>query len=204
MTSPEVLLGSGSATRWLALGAMLLVIGGCSVARMAQATPDAFAGWSTVPLAPDPALTARVVRGETACNLDPASGPMRILVQDRRTQQTAAFLVASTTRFGSCTVTGSGGASSGGSDPMPEAMTGPLTIDDNGHGGLGGGDVWELGGRVAPGAARVTVQLADGREVVTSQANGYWLAWWPFLGPAVRVIATDASGNEIANLEVPR
>jgi hypothetical protein len=183
-----------------------LVLAGCAVRTVVpEDPPDTFADWSSTPLPPDPLLTARVLKGESACALDPAGGPQaHVVLQDRRTMHTAVFLVSNPVSFGNCVVSSSNGASGGGYGPLPGAMAGLLTIDDNGSGSAGAGEIRELGGRVAPGAARVVVSLADDRAVVASLLDGFWLAWWPTIAPAVRVIATDASGAEIATLEVTK
>ena len=192
--------------RGLVVGMAGLVLAGCAVRTVVpEGQPDTFADWSSTPLPPDPVFTARVLNGASDCVLDPAGGAQaHVVLQDRRTTHTAVFLVSNATSFGSCVVSGMSGASSSSYGPLPGAMAGPLTIEDNGGGSAGAGDIRELGGRVAPGAARVVVSLADGRAVVASLLGGYWLAWWPTIAPAVRVTATDASGAEIANLEVTK
>ena len=182
--------------------AFAIALTGCAVARVDQSTPDAFETWSLTPLPPDAALAAHAMSRDSACLMGASGEPLRILIQDRRTASTAAFLTLGASTFGSCIVTGPGGASSGGSGPLPEAMTGPLSIDDNGGGGVQGFEVRELGGRVA-GAATVKVELADGRSITASVQNGYWLAWWPGLVRATQVVATDATGAAIATLQVP-
>lgn len=114
---------------------------------------------------------------------------------------TAAFLVTGQGMFGACLVMRSGD-SAGGSGPVPGAMRGPLVIDENGRGTLNEMDVRQLGGRVAGQAARVVIELADGSSVTASVGGGYWLAWWPDTAPGERVVATDAAGAKVAELEV--
>jgi hypothetical protein len=186
----------------LAIAVMALLVTGCSIARVVGPTPDSLAAWSDTPLPPDAGLTALALAADSSCIGANNGGPIRILIQDRRTPQTAAFLVASANTFGSCVVTSAGGMSSGGSGPALGPMTALLSVDDNGAGGSGAGQIRELGGRVAPDAAQVTVQLKDGRSVHASLANGYWLAWWPDTTTAQHVVATDAAGAEVATVEV--
>ncbi|MEO7664800.1 MAG: hypothetical protein ABIV26_06700, partial [Candidatus Limnocylindrales bacterium] len=116
----------------VALGAVALILAeGCSVARVQQPPKDDLSTWSAIPLPPDAGLTAQVAGGQSACSGDPA-GPIRVLLQDRRTAFTAAFLFTGQAFFGSCFV--SPGSSSGGSGPLPDAMTSALSIDDDGGG----------------------------------------------------------------------
>jgi hypothetical protein len=188
---------------WLPLAGLVLaafVLGGCSIGRFVQPVEDALATWSDHPLPPDAALTAKAVSDQASCVADP--GPIHVLIQDRRTQFSAAFLFSAPNAFGSCFVTSGGGGMSGGSGPPPGPMAGPISIDDNGAGSLGGGEVRSLGGRVLNTASRVVVQLVDGRSVVASLNNGYWLAWWPDTTLASKVVASDTSGAAIGTVEV--
>jgi hypothetical protein len=177
------------------------LLAGCWMARDVRPTADNFATWSETPLAPDPNLAAVARDPNSSCNGGPGTGQVQILLQDRRTSQTAAFLFSGPNVFGSCIVT-AGGNSSGGSGPSLEPMIGAISIDNNGAGGADGESVRELGGRVAPNAAQVVIQLTDGRSIHASVGNGYWLAWWPDTARAERVVATDAGGAEIASTEV--
>lgn len=180
--------------------AAVMLLTGCGLARVVQPNPDNMAAWSDRPMAPDPNLTKLALDSPSSCAGDPNDGPIRVLLQDRRTPQTAAFLVTSLSRFGSCIVTS--GGSSGGSGPLPGPMTGRLTIDANGFGTASDTEVRHLGGRVANTASQVVIKLADGRSVIASIGNGYWLAWWPNTTFAERVVASDATGAEIANVKV--
>jgi hypothetical protein len=180
-----------------------MLVGGCALREALTPTEDSLSTWSDRPLAPSPDLATRATDPNSTCSAGHDGLPVRILLQDRRTEATAAFLVAGATTFGSCLVTSAGGGSGGGSGPLPGPMTRPLTIDANGGGGVGAGDARELGGRVDPKASSVVIELADGRSVVASLANGYWLAWWPGSVPAEHVVATDGAGTEVASVEVP-
>ena len=192
--------------RRLVLAAALVgsLASGCGIATVVGPTQDTFATWGSTPLAPSAELASLVLGGKNGCTLDPAGGPARILVQDRRTILSAGFLLANSNSFGSCMITGGSGASSSGWGPLPGAMTGPLTIDDNGSGSFGAGQATELGGRVDASASSVSVLLANGATVQASVANGYWFAWWPNLGAASSVVATDPNGVQIANVAVTK
>jgi hypothetical protein len=175
---------------------------GCALARVQQPEADTLATWSEHPLPPDAAMSAKAVSEQSSCTVEDKDRPIRVLIQDRRTQQSAAFLFAGRAVFGSCFVTTGGGGTSGGSGPLPANLTIPLVIDENGGGDIGSGTARILGGRVANGAAQVIVELADGRSVFASVGNGYWLAWWPDTSRANRVVAKDANGAEISTVGV--
>jgi hypothetical protein len=175
---------------------------GCALARVQQPEADTLATWSEHPLPPDAAMAAKAVSDQSSCTVEDKDRPIRVLIQDRRTPQSAAFLFAGRAAFGSCFVTTGGGGTSGGSGPLPGDLTIPLVIDENGSGDVGSGTARILGGRVANGATQVVVELADGRSVFASVGNGYWLAWWPDTSKANRVVAKDASGAEISTVGV--
>lgn len=197
MNGPRALAGLGVA----ALVACVL-IAGCGISRVVTPPEDTLASWSDHPLAADPALATQAMAAHSACLMDTPVGQLRILIQDRRTSQTAAFLVAAPTMFGSCIVTSGSGASSGGGGLPPGAMAGAISIDANGSGGAAGAQARLLGGRVVSTASQVTVNLADGRTVVASLGGGYWLAWWPDTTSATSVGATDPSGASVGTVEV--
>lgn len=192
------------AVRLAAVLALAILTAGCAIARVQQTEQDTLATWSDHPLPPDAALAAKAVSGESSCIVDENGGPIRVLIQDRRTPQTAAFLFAGRASYGSCFVTSGGGGTSGGSGPLPGDLTVGLVIDENGSGDVGSGRARILGGRVANGSAEVVLELDDGRSIVASSGNGYWLAWWPDRTSARRVVAKDGAGGQIAAVEVPR
>lgn len=184
------------------------VLAGCGFAPMAQQRPPAdFSTWSLTPLPPDPTLAAIAIGEGGACRMDDQSDDVvapvpRILVQDRRTADTAAFLVLTPAQFGDCLVT-RGAGSSAGWGPVLEAMDGQLTIDDRSSGTAGNESADVLGGRIAIAGARVVVELHDGRSILASTANGYWLTWRPSFNGANRVVALSPEGVELAAIPVP-
>lgn len=186
--------------------AALLV--GCSLLPMAQAPKaDDLSTWSLTPLPPDPALAASAVGADGACRMDDPSDDVvapvpQILVQDRRLPDTAAFLVLSATQFGDCLISRGGGSSSGWGPVLPPTNA-PLTIEDRSGSTLGQGSVDVVGGRFAFPGARVVLELQDGRSIVASTANGYWLTWRPAFNGAKRVVVLAPDGTELASLEVP-
>ena len=185
----------------LLAGAVAMAAAGCGVARVEQQTPDSAAAWGPRPLPPDPALAAQAIAGDSACRALENPEPLRVLVQDRRTERTAAFLVAGATQFGSCLIS-KGDFASGGSGPALEPMTAALTIDSQGGGGIDTFPAQLLGGRVDGRASTVEVRLADGQSMTASLANGYWLAWWPGTTLAARVVARDAGGAVLGDVAV--
>jgi hypothetical protein len=183
------------------------LLAGCALAAsVAQGPPEDLSTWSLTPLAPDPALAASAIGEDGACRMDDPTDNVvapqpQILVQDRRTQNTAAFLVLSPQHFGDCTVS-RGTGSSGGYGPLLGAMNGQLTIENTSSGTVGEGSASTLGGRIAVPGAQVVVELRDGRRVPASVANGYWLMWWPSTTAAARVVALRPDGTEAASLDV--
>jgi hypothetical protein len=199
-------------TNRLGAGALVALastsLSACGIlARVERPEPDRLARWQALPLPPDPALAAKALAGNGPCLMDdPGDNVVEpvpvVLVQDRRTVDSAAFLVQSPNHFGSCTITRASGMSGGGYGPPLAALEGPLSIDDQGSGTLGDGMANELGGRIGIPAARVIVQLDDGTVVTASVANGFWLTWWPLNATARRVVALDGTGAELASLAV--
>ena len=179
----------------------------CGLASMAQRPPDDLTTWSLTPLPPDPALAATAIGENGACRMDDPTDNVlapvpQILVQDRRTQDTAAFLVLTPQQFGDCLTTRAGG-SSAGYGPVLGAMNGQLTIDDRSSGTVGNRSADVLGGRFAIPGAQVIVELHDGRKIVASTGNGYWLTWRPAFNGAKRVVALGPDGTELAAIPVP-
>jgi hypothetical protein len=184
------------------------VLTGCGAfASMAAGTGDDLSTWSRTPLPPDAGLAAKAVADGGACRMDDPTDNItdpapQVLIQDRRTQDTAAFLVASATHFGDCMITRSNGASGGGYGPPLGPTNEKLTIDSQGSGGLGAGGANVLGGRLQVPAVKVVVILGDNRAVTASVANGFWLAWWPNNVAGQQVIAFAADGTALATLKV--
>lgn len=171
-------------------------------------TPDSLATWSSRPLPPDPGLTAVAIGEHAACRLDPDMSDAvvpavpQVLVQDRRTENIAAFLVQNADHFGGCMVSRSGESGGGFGGPL-EPMVTELSIDDRSSGTIGDGSAMQLGGRVRLPGAGIIVRLDDGRDVVASVAAGFWLAWWPAGANATEVLAVGADGGQLTRLEVP-
>jgi hypothetical protein len=186
----------------LALLCASLALAACGVARIEGPPVDDFSTWSAEPLPPDVALQAAAARRDSSCSAGPEGEPVRILVQDRRTEWTAAFLFAGLTTFGNCFLTSAAGVSSGGSGPLPAPISDALSIDVDSFGDVAGGKVRELGGRLDPEITSVVVTLADGATVTASVANGFWLAWWPTDVAAASISGFDGAGDEVFTLEV--
>jgi hypothetical protein len=188
--------------RGLVAGVVLAVLSaGCGIARVEQAPRDDFSTWSTTPLPPSGELAAKAADPNGSCTSGTDGERVTLILQDRRTEWTAAFIFRGATSFGSCTVTSQ--ASSGGSGPLPEALTSALSIDVDSFGSGATGEVHELGGRVAADVTAVTIALADGRNVTASVGGGHWLTWWPGDVDATSVTGLDAAGQVVVEEEVP-
>ena len=189
--------------RLTSLLAIALIVAGCWVTRVEGGATDDLSTWSNVPLPADPALDAMAMEPQSSCQGSPdAAAPMRIVIQDRRTQWTAAFLMTGPGQFGSCLLTSAGGMSGGSSGPALGPLTAELSIDDRSGGNIGEGEAQQLGGRVVEIAASVVVNLDGGPSVTASVRDGYWLAWWPAGAVAESVTALDGGGTEIVTIEV--
>ncbi len=182
--------------------AVVIVLAGCSIARVARPPVDDLTSWSRVPLPGDQGLATQAAQGPSSCKAAADDQPVTLLIQDRRTDWTAAFLFTSGAQFGSCFVSSAEGGAVGGSGPLPEAMTGGLTIDDESSGGVAAGHARDLGGRLAAPVVSVLVELEGGQTVVASVGNGYWLAWWPLDARATAVVGLDASSAEVERVAV--
>lgn len=169
-----------------------------------QALPnDDLHDWSAVPLAADERLTTAAIKA-TVCRMGDDTAPApEILLQDRRTALSAAFLVSGPGWSGSCLITIAAGNASGGGGarggPSPALAT-ALAVDERSSGGVGSGTAGLLGGRAAADVATVQIVLADGRSVTASLASGHWLAWWPGSVDAAQVKALDANGVALQTL----
>jgi hypothetical protein len=176
-------------------------VSGCWVTRVEGPPQDDFSTWSITPLPPSVELATQAADPNGSCTAGPEDERVTVILQDRRTEWTAAFIFRSATTFGSCIVTSQ--ASSGGSGPLPAPMRSALSIDVNGVGTGSGGDIHELGGRVAADVTAVTISLADDRTVTASLGGGHWLAWWPGDAGATNVTGLDAAGQVVVEEAVP-
>ncbi len=193
---------TGLATRSrgaLGTGIAVLVLAGCRGA-FPMPSADSFSTWSRTPLAPDPAM-ARLAADHSSCRAGfPADAPVTIVIQDRRTTSTAAFLMTAPGHFGSCLISG-GGSGGGGSTNVVPTLTGVVTVDEQGTGTSGEGSTNTLGGLAAPNVMMIIVALRDATEVVATVENGYWLSWWPGGEPAQLVTAIGSDGVILAVLD---
>ena len=179
-------------------GAVAVALAGCR-GLLPVASADDFSTWSRSPLAPDPAMADRA-REHPSCRAGfPEGAPVTVVIQDRRTTSSAAFLLSAPGHFGSCfiSVGGSGGGSS--SNVVP-SLEGVLTVTEAGTATSGEGTTNALGGLSAPNARAVRVRLDDGTFVEASVLNGYWLSWWPGRAAAERVSALDPTGAVLGEL----
>ena len=186
---------------WAALA--VLVLAGCGGFRGAPAA-DTLQDWSAVPLAPNPALASQALTASVCRGGDAQAGPLQVVLEDRRTAQTAAFLVTGPSWVGSCLITLSNGNASGGGSNQPRGpFDGPLALDELSNGGVGAGTASLAGGRIIDGVAAVEVDLPDGRVVTASVGQRHWLAWWPGDLPITRLVARSGDGTVLATIDDP-
>jgi hypothetical protein len=183
----------------LRIGIAALALAGCR-GDFPMPSADTFSTWSRTPLVADPAM-AKLATEHSACRAGfPADAPVTIVIQDRRTTSTAAFLLTAPGHFGSCIIS-AGGSGGGGSTNVVPALTGVITVDEQGTGTSGEGSTNTLGGLAAPNVTTVKVTLRDATEVIASVENGYWLSWWPGGEPAQLVTAISSDGVILAVLD---
>jgi len=178
-----------------------VLVSGCGVLRPQPPADDTLAAWSSVPLAPDARLATKALTFDS-CHAGADAGGIRILLQDRRTASTAAFLVDAPAFSGSCMVSLSGNGGGSGRSAALDPATSAIVVDEGSSGGVGAGNNASLvGGRAAANVATVHVDLPSGQGVEASVGNGHWLAWWPGDLNVVRIVARDASGTVLATLD---
>jgi len=103
-----------------------------------------------------------------------------------------------------------GGSSQGGSGGGPGGMSsvslgggtasGDLTQVTQSHLSTSDGPYTLVDGRVAAGVTGVTLVLDDGQDVVTTVADGWFVAWWPDGAGATSAQLTSASGTTAESL----
>jgi hypothetical protein len=194
------MIASRTVPRSIAASVAVLSLAACRGA-FPMPSSDDFSTWSRTPLAPDPALARLALdeeHGPCRGNLE-AQVPLRILIQDRRTSSTAGFLLTAPGHFGSCLIS-AGGSGGGSSTNIMPALTGVISVEEQGSGESNGAHTDSLGGLVAPNVAVVKVGLRDATEITASVANGFWLSWWPGGEPAQIVTAIDSDGVIVAVL----
>ena len=74
-------------------------------------------------------------------------------------------------------------------EPPVDASDGPYTLVD---------------GRAATGVTGVTLVLDDGQDIVTTVADGWFVAWWPDTASATSAQVTTASGTTTESLLWPQ
>src|SRR5207247_8562641 len=103
----------------------------------------------------DPGVATEALKS-SVCRAGDDNQSIAIVLQDRRTAMSAAFLVTGPGWSGSCLVTTASGSASGGGRSAPlDPVTAALTVDERSSGGVGGGNASLLGGRSAAGVTTV-------------------------------------------------
>jgi hypothetical protein len=171
------------------IGAVALA--GCGSLIASQ--PDDLSTWQRAPIPPDPRIAAMATE---ACRPLDENFVVQVILQDRRTESTAAFLLAGPGWTGSCltSLAGGGAGSDWRSGPL-EVMDDPIVVDERSTGDVAEGTASILGGRTAADVGRVEIVLDDGGVVTASVGAGHWLAWWPGTVTADRITATSADGH---------
>ena len=187
-------------TKLAAISFAALAVTACAGPSLSK--QDDLATWQRSPLPPDQRLAEAALRSSVCRSGQDDGAPIQLLLQDRRTATSAAFLIVGAGFSGSCTITLNGGASGGSSRGQAlDALSGPIAVDERSTGGLGGGTASLIGGRLAPVVASVRIDVADGTFVEASVGNGHWLAWWPGDLAAVRIQALDLAASIVATLD---
>ena len=78
--------------------------------------------------------------------------------------------------------------------------SGDLTQVTQSHLSTSDGPYTLVDGRVATGVTAVTLVLDDGQDVVTTVADGWFVAWWPESASATSAQVTSASGTTTESL----
>jgi hypothetical protein len=178
-------------------------VSACAVLAPTRTAPpvETLETWSAQPLPPSADLAAKFLDPQNGCHLGIEGGIPLALLQDRRTEWTAAFIASDPTIFGVCFISTIGGSSGAANDPLlptDELLTAEYRNVFEVSPGV---NARVVAGR-APDAARVAIELLNGESIIASVGNGYWLGWWPQNAGASHVTAFDADGVEIASVEV--
>ncbi len=182
------------------------------------APPAAFAGWTAVPAAPDPAVAAIVENDcrqflpETAEMSDermfneeqrrriefgPSPASLPLVAHDRRGEVTLA-LFTDGHLYADCTIqTSERGYIAIGIGWIEDEPDRAVRVV-GGVRGEGSADVPPMHsviGQVAPSVTRVVIERSEGEPVTATVADGYFLAWWPSAAEIVRITAYDEAGD---------
>ncbi len=101
---------------------------------------------------------------------------------------------------------GSGGTASGGVSSASVGggtASGDLSQVSQSHLSTSDGPYTLVDGRVATGVTGVTLVRDDGQDVVTTVADGWFVAWWPDSAGATAAQVTTASGTTTESLLLP-
>jgi hypothetical protein len=162
------------------------------------------ASWSAVPTSPEPNAAALASQG---CHLQEAGITMPLRLMDHRGRTTIVLYAEGGNDFLCDFTVGSDGTvvdaftATGRFDPQPPASGLDLLGVDMGPGPLPGSGPVLVVGRGPANAAQVKVALASGVTVTASSGNGFYLAWWPKSTPILSIVAEDAEGRAIAQVD---
>jgi hypothetical protein len=124
------------------------------------------------------------------------------MVSSGGTSGATAGSARSSASLGGSSQGGSGGGSGGMSSESlgGETASGDLTQVTQSRLSTSDGPYTLVDGRVATGVTGVTLVLDDGQDVVTTVADGWFVAWWPSSAGATSAQVTSASGTTTESL----
>jgi len=176
----------------VAVAAVLLAGCGSVVPSQPPSQPPAPAGWSRIPIAPDPALASAAYK---LCVPDAGARPggeLPLIVQDQRGPGAAFLIWAAGDTVVSCLamerngtlqqIVGFGSSGRG---------LGGAVLDVR---GISANAPHAIAGDTGPGT-HVFIQLADGSSFEASRNRGAFGAWWPQPVQAVAVRSVDDLGR---------
>lgn len=210
---------------WPWTAALATVAAGVTVLALVTAPPSALASWTAAPTSSDPdelpdatvdacrEQAFRLIRvGEQADWPDDPSlrtlGTLPLVAYDERGEASAALLADHGSRAAwICVIVPVAGQPpyvelGGGSDVIPEDL-GPVEIwTANAGWNSDYGGRWEIAGRVDPEVEQLTVVAEDGRDVVATLDDGWFLAWWPSEAEPIRIDLHTIGGELVDSLDL--
>ncbi len=203
-----------------AAGPATVIVIAVLIIQSLAAPPEAFAGWTAVPSAPDPASAAvvehecrkflpeaaqlsdeRMFNEEQRHRMEAVGNPatLPLVAQDRRGEVTLA-LFTDGHLYADCTIrtSGRGSAAIGigwfeGEPDRAVRLVGGVKAE-------GSDDVPPMHsviGQVGPDVASVVIERSEGEPVTATVADGYFLAWWPSAADIVGITAYDEAGKSV-------
>ena len=199
----------------LALGGGAVVASGVTTTLLVLAGPgtaNAFADWTPAPTTPAPGqVSSAEATCEAAVATPPpdkaaglATGATQVSLVDTRGPFTLVLFGANTSMSLLC-VSGPSINSGGQADSQMRLIGGAQAISPGagriavdrilGESANDGQAYTIAEGSVGPGVTAATLELSDGSDIVTTTANGHFLAWWPGSAAVTSATVTTAAGT---------